>query len=436
MSLPRIRTTRLLHGLLAGIGLLLATQAEALPVYARQTGQDCGACHIGAYGPQLTAYGQKFKLGGYTDGDKRVLPLSGMLVGSYTHTKDDLPEAPDHFDANNNIAAQEASVFLAGKLTDHIGSFGQLTWSGIDRAVAWDNLDIRYAREGKAGGKDALFGLSLNNNPGIQDPFNSLPAWGFPYVASELAPEAPAAPLLAGGLETQVLGLNAYALFDDRWYAELGAYTSPGHSFLHRLGVPGEDILKTAGVSPYMRLAYTRDLHKQSYSIGLVGMHSALDVDGSGSNDKYTDVGIDGSWQFLGTRRDIFTVNAALIHEKQRLAGSFDLGDADGKGQTLNSFNVNASYYRDQTWGGSVGFFTTTGSRDATLHADSPNGKPDTTGQILQLDYTPFGKEGSWLAPNANLRVGLQYTMYSRFDGASHGASGNNTLMGLVWLAF
>jgi hypothetical protein len=164
-------------------------------------------------------------------------------------------------------------------------------------------------------------------------------------------------------------------------------------------------------------------------------MHSALDV-GSGSNDKYTDIGIDGSWQFLGARRDVFTVNAALMHEKQTLSGTFDAGDADGKGQTLNSFNVNASYYRNQTWGGSLGFFTTTGSRDATLHGDSATGKPNTTGEILQVDYTPFGKEGSWMAPNANLRVGLQYTLYSRYDGSSHGASGNNTLMGLVWLAF
>ena len=99
MSSPRIHPALLLRGLLAGIGLMVATQAaQALPVYARQTGQDCGACHIGAYGPQLTAYGQKFKLGGYTDGDKRVVPLSAMLVGSYTHTKEDLPEAPDHFD--------------------------------------------------------------------------------------------------------------------------------------------------------------------------------------------------------------------------------------------------------------------------------------------------------------------------------------------------
>jgi hypothetical protein len=444
MPLSAIRSSTLLRSLLAGFGLLLATQAEALPVYARQTGQDCSACHIGAFGPQLTAYGQRFKLGGYSDGDRSVLPLSGMFVGSFTHTKSDQEEAPaEHFDTNNNLAAQEGSLFLAGRIADHFGSFAQLTWSGIDRALAWDNLDLRYARDLTTAGKDLTLGLSLNNNPGIQDPFNTLPAWGFPYVSSELAPAPPTAPLLAGGLETQVLGLNAYALFDQRWYAEAGAYRSPGHSLLHKFGVPEEDILKTSGLSPYLRLAYTRDLHRQSYSFGVVGMQSSLATPGSAKHDRYTDVGIDGSYQFLGTRRDVFTANALAVREKQNLAGTFDAGDADNRNQTLTSLNLNLSYYRAQTWGGTLGLFSARGSTDASLHGDSASGKPNTSGEILQLDYTPFGKEGSWLAPNMNLRLGLQYTAYNRFnggssnyDGAGRKASSNNTLAALVWLAF
>lgn len=443
MSLPH-RYETLLRTLLAAGGLLLATQAQALPVYARQTGQDCSACHIGAFGPQLTAYGQRFKLGGYTDGDQRVLPLSGMFVGSFTHTNADLDAAPaEHFGTNDNLAAQEGSLFIAGRIAGHLGSFAQVTWSGIDRALAWDNLDLRYARDLAVGGKDLTLGLSLNNNPGIQDPFNTLPAWGFPYIGSELAPESPAAPLLAGALETQVLGLNAYAFLDQRWYAELGAYRSPGRSLLHDLGVPGDDIVKTAGLSPYLRLAYSRDLRRQSYSFGLVGMRSSLASADSSAHDRYTDVGVDASWQYLGTRRNVFTANALAVHEKQTLAGSVDVGDASRRNQQLDSFNFNVSWYRDQTWGGTLGFFDTRASTDATLHPDSATGRPDTRGEIFQVDYTPFGKEGSWLAPNANLRLGLQYTAYNRYDGGSsdydgagHKASRNNTLLASAWLAF
>jgi hypothetical protein len=36
-------------------------------------------------------------------------------------------------------------------------------------------------------GKETIFGLSLNNNPGVQDPFNTMPAWSFPYLGSGMA---------------------------------------------------------------------------------------------------------------------------------------------------------------------------------------------------------------------------------------------------------
>ena len=32
--------------------------AQAIPSFAQQTGQPCTACHIGAFGPQLTAFGR------------------------------------------------------------------------------------------------------------------------------------------------------------------------------------------------------------------------------------------------------------------------------------------------------------------------------------------------------------------------------------------
>ena len=61
----------------------------------------------------------------------------------------------------------------------------------------------------------------------------------------------------------------------------------------------------------------------------------------------------------------------------------------------------------------------------------------------VQADGTPWGKEDSWGAPWANLRLGLQYTGYTKFNGASHNydgegrnASDNNTLFGFVWAAF
>src|SRR5260370_26644896 len=42
--------------------------ANALPLYARQTGQPCAACHTAF--PELTPFGRRFKLGAYNLGGR------------------------------------------------------------------------------------------------------------------------------------------------------------------------------------------------------------------------------------------------------------------------------------------------------------------------------------------------------------------------------
>ena len=48
----------------AVVCIVIIRPAQALPSYARQTGQQCAACHNGF--PELTPYGRQFKLNGYT----------------------------------------------------------------------------------------------------------------------------------------------------------------------------------------------------------------------------------------------------------------------------------------------------------------------------------------------------------------------------------
>src|SRR5258708_35313532 len=79
------------------LALLAAPRpAAALPSYARQTGQQCAACHNGF--PELTPYGRLFKLNGYTfaGGPKTDLPpLSLMLIPAFTHAQGGHPrESP------------------------------------------------------------------------------------------------------------------------------------------------------------------------------------------------------------------------------------------------------------------------------------------------------------------------------------------------------
>ncbi len=437
MSPSTLRRALRRHGALLLTGLLGAASlpAHALPSFARQTGEECAACHVGSYGPQLTAHGMKFKLGGYTDSDGKAghVPLSSMLLANWTHTKADNPAPPDHFSGNNNLALQEASVFLAGKLADHVGSFVQTTYNGVDRVFGLDQLDLRYARTFENDGKDLLFGVTLNNNPTVQDPFNTTAVWRFPFTASDLGPAPAVAPLIDGGLGQGVLGATAYALWDGSFYGEIGGYRSLSASTINKLG--DEDPGKLNGTAPYWRVGYMKDLHKQSYSVGMFVLDADLDPSraSGGLYDKHRNFGIDAAYQYLGDRKNIYTLSGSLTNERTKYDAS-----ANGLGSGhLTSLNLNASYFYDQTYGVTLGVFDTKGNNNAALWTSvMGNTKPDSRGYIAQIDWTPWGKEGSWNAPWANLRLGLQYTGYSKFDGASAGAGDNNTLSLFAWTSF
>lgn len=422
---------------------LIASSAQAVPSYARQTGAECAACHIGGFGPQLTPYGMAFKLGGYTDTDGKSgkVPLSAMAVGTWTHTAQGQDPAPEHFKSNNNGALQEASLFLAGRLGDHVGTFIQSTYSGVDRKSALDNVDIRYARSMQLGGKDAVVGLSLNNNPTITDPFNTLAGWRFPFMASDLGFGEPVAPKVEG-LAQSVIGVNAYTLWDKSFYGEIGVYNSLSKTGLNMINA--DDAGKFKGVGTYWRLAYFKDMKRDNFSVGLFGFNAGIQPDRGdlGTADKFRDVGVDASYQFLGNRRHVFTVNASAVREWQKLNYTYGtLAAADNLKNTLDQYKVAASYHYNQTWGGTVALFDTRGSTDSTLYGNS-TGRPNTSGYILQADWTPWGKESSWAAPWANLRLGAQYTGYTRFNGASHDYDGsgrnardNNTVFLFAWIA-
>jgi hypothetical protein len=117
--------------------------AQAVPAFANQTGQNCVACHAGGVYPELTPYGRAFKLTGYTFGE-RSLPLSVMGVATYNKTKntDETLAGGDSradFPKDGNLIFNTASLFLAGKVTDHIGGFVQVTYNNYDSQSATDS---------------------------------------------------------------------------------------------------------------------------------------------------------------------------------------------------------------------------------------------------------------------------------------------------------
>jgi YD repeat-containing protein len=428
--------------------LAMSGSALAIPAYARQTQQPCAACHVGGFGPELTAFGRQFKLLGYTMkvGSQDNVPLSAMLVESFTHTQKAQTSAPaSGFDANNNFELQQASVFLGGRLTDNLGVFSQATYSQNGGLLGWDNADLRYASTFTRGGHSVIWGISLNNNPTVSDVFNTAPAWGYPYMAADLAPGAPAQPIIVDGLGGQVVGASGYAQLDGKWYLEAGVYRSLSVAFTNHVNAGYDG--RIVGAAPYLRMNYSWNLPGGTFELGGFGMDVRRGLVGAdlagnpiplaGPADHFRDLGLDANYQYFHGDH-IVTVGGLYVIERQTLNATYASGGSSNRHDSLQSLSLKGSYWYLNTYGVTLAAFANNGSSDRTLYGN--DGSPNTQGGIVELDYNPFGQSTSWHQPWANLRLGLQYTFYSRFsglvhniDGAGRSASDNDTLYLYLW---
>jgi hypothetical protein len=321
-----------------------------------------------------------------------------------------------------------------------------VTYSGEDRRTTWDNTDVRYARAVSLGGMDAVVGLSLNNNPTVQDLWNSTPAWAYPFIGSGLAPGPSAGPVIAGGFAQVALGATAYTMIHDHVYLEAGAYRGLSDHWLGNLGLYPDNNIHMEGAAPYWRAAYQFTQGEEHYfSFGTFGLSAKLQPDPAvPQSDRFTDYGFDGTYQYTPTDGPgTVSINASVVHEKQQLDATFAAGGSNNATNHLTTVAADMTYAWRQTYAASFGLFNTSGSTDPTYFGFGTSGTPDTRGYILMLEWVPFGKKDSWLRPWLNMRLGIQYTGYTRFDGGSsnydgsgRSASDNNTLFLFYWLAF
>ncbi len=464
-AIPRMPLS-LVAGVAIAAAALWPANSMALPVFARQTGQNCQACHAGGQFPELTQYGRLFKLTGYTMG-QRTVPLSAMAVVSDSHvfntSKSDDPKAD--FQKNNSLIFATASVFLAGKVTNNIGAFLQVTydnyaaqsgdgkWHGHSSA---DNMEIRYADRHVDAKTDLIWGISANSNPSFADPWNTAAAWmqyvpvPSPGSSAFIDGATPYPGIAAGG---NISGINGYLFWNQMLYVELGGYrTAKGLTSFMSAGVPDAEKTKLQGTNPYWRVTLSRTWGPHTWMVGTSGMVADVYADPLDTSDPtsvhhFRDIGFDSQYQYLLDPHS-FTAQLAYMRDTHRVPGFLanqPVSDVDGNplpntnaSDTTKVLRAKATYVYKAKYGASLAHFSQTGTTDSALY--------DPTRVFGNVSGNPAIKGWTWetfWTPLQNVRIGVQYTDYSKFNGVSHNYDGlgrnpgdNNSLFLYVWGAY
>ena len=426
--------------------------------------------------PELTPFGRRFKIGGYTmqGGDWQGPPLAAMYMPSFTHTNSpqDSPPAPG-LHTNDNLVSQQVSGFVAGRLYGNLGSFIQVTGNPIAGTAALDASDVRYADTLKLFGQDTIWGIDANNTPTVEDPWNTTPAFGWPQnlvdYRARLRPAVDAYRERTGPDRRRRRRLSVLErhtlrrLHGLQGPASRGSRRRSATATRRRTPSPTSRRIRRLAAEPHWGPHYLE--------VGTFGMYSQIApgrMYGFGT-DNYLDVGFDSQYQYDG---DLYSVTVKLtdIMEWQKLNASTALGAASNLSNTLNSFKANASFVWDHTYSLGFGYFNIAGSHDCNMYGSgfnplctpanggeaggSPgpfnfsfNNSPYGNGLILDLAYIPFSHGSPFPYNTWNARIGIQFTQYlhlyggtNNFDGSylggTHNASGNNSVFAYAWLAF
>jgi hypothetical protein len=297
--------------------------------------------------------------------------------------------------------------------------------------------------------------------------WNSVPAWGYNVVPGSTGPAV--TPLIAGGLAQNVAGAAAYAYWNRTVFAEVGGYrTANGFWSFMSQGFNADHGNQVAvnGTSPYWRVALTREWGAHNAMVGAFGLDAKVYVDpndtGSGTN-RYRDTGVDAQYQYILDPHAV-TVTASYINERITYADSVANQDhpldpdgtlglpATNSSDTLKMFRAKASYVYHHTYGGSASVFDIHGSTNSlyqTSAYDPENpgvlleGSQGVTGNLAGSPATRGWTGELFWTPVQYLRVGMQYTMFSKFNGSSSNYDGfgrsakdNNTFFVYLWGAF
>ncbi|MGZ3787354.1 MAG: hypothetical protein ACXVLQ_02460 [Bacteriovorax sp.] len=254
-----------------------ATEASALPVFARQTGQSCIACHFQHF-PLLNTFGRSFKSSGYTwkgsqetvEGDGLSIPstLNMAVLTSAGYEKNNSTKSVTQVkNTGSGVwfvpgSNGEASLFFGGRISDNAGFLAELGLGGAGAALASAKLPI-------------LFKVSSDKDKRAGIVFFSTDDQGSSY-----------------GFETLNTGANAVHQMSN----------TPGFNNAHTQALSAQQYINTAGIATGVSFVANGDM-------GFINL------------TKFNQVGITGTPATSPSGANSASLNSTYV----RVAGSFNV---------------------------------------------------------------------------------------------------------------
>ncbi|KRH78406.1 hypothetical protein FERRO_13930 [Ferrovum sp. JA12] len=444
-----------LLALMGGLVLLSSLDANAIPVFARQTGFKCVACHVGGEYPQLTALGRYFKLTGYTQGDAKDIfgemttnldraPFSVWLQASKQWYANTQPGGINGNAPTSQFSGQTISLFTGGHLTDHVGAFIQWTAAKYDGlttsstgptaplnwTVSIDNSEVRVAdhRINKSG--DWIYGAYINNRITMSDVWNTQENWTSDWIGyfnagfNGVTGLAPTTELQSGSTQHNNVGVGTYLYKDKTWYGELAVYrkVSNGPLSVFTEGVDAGSA-PTLNNNLYTRFGYNKEWGPHELFIGLHGLFGSGDPYGvnigttanpitfySSANNQATwqDMGVDAQYQYI-LDPHYFSAHFRLTHENMQNSAPLIGGTVANANNNLNEYWADMTYIYKAKYGAMLFFHGARGSSDTVLYSSGVSGSPDWDSIMPSIFWSPY----------QNIRIGLMETFYTRLGGTT-----------------
>jgi hypothetical protein len=351
---------------LAGVmaAATFAPQASALPVFARQTGMACNACHFQHF-PMLNAFGRSFKASGFTlmgaegkvEGENLSIPatlnMAVLTTAGYTKTNaSNLAIGIPGANANGNGwyvpgTNGEFSLFVGGRVSDFAGALAEIGAVG-GAGLASAKLPILFDV-----GNGTRAGLSLYTTD------SHGPSYGFEYLNTG-ANDVHTMQFVAGdsnGSITQMMGADEYigtnsaaTGFDvvannDMGFINIGKYHMVGPNDLRSLA--GTGVSAKLG-STYARIAGTFDLVGWDSAVGIqswsgssvYGPNALGGLPGATLNTKATAIDGQMQGQLGGMPVGFYASYARAPSDTPDAAGNFANLYNGGGLHTRDSFNI------------------------------------------------------------------------------------------------